>query len=270
MLHGLFPLLATEYAGMSEAETGILYMVTTFVILGAGPLFGWLSDHVSQKLVLLTRGVANVFSSAIYLVAPNPVGVSASKVLDDTGKAAFNPAWGAVMSQVSSVDRRNRARSMGYMSLGQDGGEIAGPILAGLLWSLWGVPAVMGVRIILAIAAEFYSLVIVRPLLKKLESGQSVEKEELHSINLRLTNPNSVNRQNGSLEKKWLENRRYQAENALLRELVETQSIQLQVLQGELEAKRRDIQELHVLLQRSGSRFGVKIVASQSTAPTNE
>jgi MFS family permease len=206
MLHGLFPLLATEYAGMSEAETGILYVVTTFVILGAGPLFGWLSDHVSRKLVLLTRGVANVFSSAIYLVAPNPVGVSASKVLDDTGKAAFNPAWGAVMAQVSSVDRRSRARSMGYMSLGQDGGEIAGPILAGLLWSLWGVPAVMGVRIILAIAAELYSLAIVRPLLKKLESRQSVEKEEPHSANLRLTNLNSVDRQKGSLGEKRLEN----------------------------------------------------------------
>src|SRR5918996_3048842 len=41
------------------------------------------------------------------------------------------------------------------------------------------------------------------------------------------------------------------AENALLRELVETYRDQLQVLQGELEAKRRDIQELHVLLQRS-------------------
>jgi MFS family permease len=263
MLHGLFPLLATEYAGMSEAETGTLYVVTTFVILGAGPLFGWLSDHVSRKLVLLTRGVANVFSSAIYLVAPNPVGLSTIKVLDDTGKAAFNPAWGAVMAQVSSVDRRSRARSMGYMSLGQDGGEIAGPILAGLLWSLWGVPAVMGVRIILAIAAELYSLVIVRPLLKKLESHQSVEQEEPHSINLKLTNPNSANRQNGSF-------RRYQTENALLRELVETQSSQLQVLQEELEAKRQDIQELHVLLQRSGSSSGVKIVASQSTAPTNE
>jgi MFS family permease len=206
MLHGLFPLLATEYAGMSAAETGILYMVTTFIILGAGPLFGWLSDHVSRKLVLLTRGIANVFSSVIYLVAPNPVGVSASKILDDTGKAAFNPAWGAVMAQVSSVDRRSRARSMGYMSLGQDGGEIAGPILAGLLWSLWGVPAVMGVRIILAIAAELYSLAIVRPLLKKLESRQSVEKEEPHSANLRLTNLNSVDRQNGSLGEKRLEN----------------------------------------------------------------
>ena len=41
------------------------------------------------------------------------------------------------------------------------------------------------------------------------------------------------------------------SENALLRELLETHRGQLQVLQEELEAKRRDIQELHVLLQRS-------------------
>jgi MFS family permease len=218
-------------------------MVTTFVILGAGPLFGWLSDHVSRKLVLLTRGVANVFSSAIYLVAPNPLGVSTSKVLDDTGKAAFNPAWGAVMAQVSSIDRRSRARSMGYMSLGQDGGEIAGPILAGLLWSLWGVPAVMGVRIILAIAAELYSLAIVRPLLKKLESHQSVEQEGPQSANHDLPTR--------TLSTEWLENRRYQAENALLRELVEIQSSHRQVLQEELEAKLQDIQELQMLLQHA-------------------
>ncbi len=79
-----------------------------------------------------------------------------------------------------------------------------------------------------------------------------------------------LQKQNGSSEEKWLENRGYRkdsrqegarlevedsshlaAENALLRELVETQRGQLQVLQEELEAKRRDIQELYVLLQRS-------------------
>jgi hypothetical protein len=38
-------------------------------------------------------------------------------------------------------------------------------------------------------------------------------------------------------------------ENALLRELVETQRGQLQVLQEELKAQDRDIQELRVLLQ---------------------
>jgi hypothetical protein len=38
-------------------------------------------------------------------------------------------------------------------------------------------------------------------------------------------------------------------ENALLRELVETQRGQLQLIQEELKIKDRDIQELQVLLQ---------------------
>jgi hypothetical protein len=40
-------------------------------------------------------------------------------------------------------------------------------------------------------------------------------------------------------------------ENALLRELAETQRTQLQVLKEEVEATGRDIQKLQVLLQRS-------------------
>ena len=45
------------------------------------------------------------------------------------------------------------------------------------------------------------------------------------------------------------ENSHLAVENALLRELVETQRGQLQLIQEELEAKDRDIQELQVLLQ---------------------
>jgi hypothetical protein len=36
---------------------------------------------------------------------------------------------------------------MGSLSAGEDAGEIAAPILAGFLWSTWGVPALLGVRI---------------------------------------------------------------------------------------------------------------------------
>jgi MFS family permease len=254
MLHGLFPLLAVEYGGMSEADVGVLLIASTLVTLFASPAFGWLSDHVNRKLVLVTRGVANILSSLTYLVMPNLVGISAGKLVDDVGKAAFRPAWGSLMAQASRKDRRHRAQTMGYMSLGEDAGDIIGPILASILWSVWGVPVLLGVRILMAVVTELYSLAVVGLLLKKMESRQSLEKEEPHSINLRLTNPNSVNRQNGFLEEKWLDVRRYRVENALLRELVETQSSHLQVLQGELEAKRRDIQELQMLLQHAKTR----------------
>jgi hypothetical protein len=46
----------------------------------------------------------------IYLVAPSLAGFAAGRVVDDAGKAAFRPAWGALMGEASSFDRRRRAR----------------------------------------------------------------------------------------------------------------------------------------------------------------
>ncbi len=120
MLNGLFPVLATEYAGLSKAQAGLVYAVSTLVTIFSGPIFGWLSDNVSRKLVLMVRGVANTFSSILYVVAPTFAGIGVAKTLDDMGKAAFRPAWGALMAQISSFDKRNRARTMSWMSMGED------------------------------------------------------------------------------------------------------------------------------------------------------
>jgi MFS family permease len=166
MLHGLLPVLATEYAGLKAAETGMIYMVSTLVILFSGPLFGWLSDNVSRKLVLAVRSGANIFSSFIFLAAPTFPGFMMGKAVDDMGKAAFQPAWGALMAHVSSFDRGHRARTMSLMSLGEDGGAIVGPMLAGMLWSAWGIPVMLGVRVLLAVLAEVHAMVLSRSLAK--------------------------------------------------------------------------------------------------------
>jgi hypothetical protein len=46
------------------------------------------------------------------------------------------------------------------MSAGEDAGEFAGPILAGFLWSTWGVPVLLAVRIALAVVTEIYTLAV--------------------------------------------------------------------------------------------------------------
>ncbi len=160
MLHNLFPVLALEYAGLDTAQTSIIYAAAIPFVLVSGPLFGWASDNVSRKLVLMVRGFSNIFSSIIYVVFPTYLGIAVGKITDDVGKAAFRPAWGALMSHVSSFDRRSRARTMGYLSFGEGAGEIVGPILAGLLWGLWGLPAVLLVRVILALVSEVYAMSI--------------------------------------------------------------------------------------------------------------
>ena len=158
MLRGLLPVLAVEYAGLSEAETGLLYLTSTIVVLSAGPLFGWVSDNVSRRLVLTVRSIANTCSSAIFLFSPTLAGFLLGKALDDAGKAAFRPAWGSLMAQISARDRQNRARMMGLMSVSEDAGSVTGPILAGLLWNAWGVGALLGARIGIAVLVELYAL----------------------------------------------------------------------------------------------------------------
>jgi MFS family permease len=163
MLTNLFPVFAVAYAGLTPAEAGLIYALSA-VLVFAAPVFGWLSDNVSRKLVLSLRSAANVLSSVVYWVAPNFAGMAVGRGLDDLGKAAFRPGWGALMAHVSSLDRRRRARTMGYLSAGEDAGEVAGPIAAGLLWSVWGVPALLGARIAVAVAAELYTIAVMRSL----------------------------------------------------------------------------------------------------------
>lgn len=166
MLGGLFPILATEYAGLTAAQTGLIYTVSTLVILFSGPFFGWLSDNVSRKLVLSLRSVANVASSLIYLAAPTFAGVAVGRTVDDLGKSAFRPAWGALMAQVAALEPRKRVRTMSWMSVGEDVGEIVAPIFAGFLWSGFGIAVLLGVRALLALVTEIYAFWLADPFLR--------------------------------------------------------------------------------------------------------
>jgi MFS family permease len=157
MLHGLFPVLATRYAGLSEAQTGIILMAATGVTLLATPFFGWFSDHVSRKTVLMTRGFANIIASVIYMGAANLWGMAAGNIADSVGKSAFRPAWGALMARVSGFDRNQRARTMGLMSMGEDAGTVLGPILAAFLWNTRGIVVMLSVRILLALTTEIFT-----------------------------------------------------------------------------------------------------------------
>ena len=92
------------------------------------------------------------------MLLPTLAGVWVGKSMDDLGKAAFRPAWGSLMAEVSGRDRKNRARVMGYLTSGEDAGDIVAPVLAGLLWSVWGVPALLVGRMLVAGVTEVYAI----------------------------------------------------------------------------------------------------------------
>jgi MFS family permease len=186
MMANLLPILATEHAGLSEAEAGGIYLIGAFLAL-SGPVWGWLSDHVSRKLVLSVRSVANTLSSVLYLAVPTFAGLAAGRALDETGKAAFRPAWGAMMAEVAGLDRRRRGRVMSQLSAADDAGEVVGPIVAGVLWSAWGLPVLLGARILLALIAEVLTALFTGPLHRRAELPPRHTAEPVGGVPLRGT-----------------------------------------------------------------------------------
>ncbi|MFN8454154.1 MAG: MFS transporter [Anaerolineae bacterium] len=108
MMTGLFPILATDYAGLTEAQAGLIFSISTLTIMVAGPVFGWISDNVSRKFVLAVRSIFNTLSSLIFLFAPSFIGMTIGKIADDVGKSAFRPAWGSLMTHVSGLPEAAR------------------------------------------------------------------------------------------------------------------------------------------------------------------
>jgi len=154
MVHGLFPILATEYAGLDTAEAGIVYSLSAGVMLVVGPLAGFLSDRFGPVVGLTWRPIANIGSSLLYLVAPGFGGFTAARLLDDSGKSAFRPAWAATAAGIAARDPARRGQRLGILDGGQSAGEAVGPLLATVLWQTGGVALLFAGRIVVAVAGE--------------------------------------------------------------------------------------------------------------------
>ena len=79
-------------------------------------------------------------------------------MLDDTGKAAFWPTWGAILAEISDADPANRARTISFVDTASSLGEALGPLTAGLLISGFGVPVMLGVRAAMAVVTELQTV----------------------------------------------------------------------------------------------------------------
>jgi MFS family permease len=158
MVHGLFPVLATEYAGLSDAQAGLIYSLSAAVFLVSGPAFGYIVDRRGRALGLAWRSAANVGSSFLYLLFPTFLGLAAARSVDDSGKAAFKPAWASAVAEISAADPGRRGKRLGALDTSQTLGEAIGPALAGLLWQSGGVFALFAVRVVIALAAEIAAL----------------------------------------------------------------------------------------------------------------
>lgn len=158
MVHGIFPILATEYAGLSDAQAGIIYSVSAGVFLVAGPFFGWLIDRRGRAIGLALRSICNIGSSVLYIAFPSFAGLTVARCVDDSGKAAFRPAWASVVAEIASGDSERRGRRLGALDTSASVGEVVGPALAGILWQTGGIVPLFAARIAIAVVAEVAAL----------------------------------------------------------------------------------------------------------------
>lgn len=163
MLNNLFPIIATEYAHLTKAEASVIFTASTVLIVLLNPFFGWLADAFSRTFVLSIRATVNAIASVCYALFPFFAGFLIGRMLDDSGKAAFRPAWGAFIADLSGKKgSHGRVKKIAYLDTAQTTGEALGPLIAGLLWDHLNVMWLFGVRIAISILAEVYLLWLLR------------------------------------------------------------------------------------------------------------
>lgn len=164
-----FTVLAVKLEVTPNALGWIKLIAETAVPLAFGPFFGWLADRIGTGKIIALRSVSNLITSVLFWITPWFAGtlllslvIGLARGIDEIGKAAFKPTWGAIAAKVSSFNLANRSRTMGIMEGGVDASDLTFPVLAGLLLQYFSLGPLMLIRGLLAIIAEIYVVILNR------------------------------------------------------------------------------------------------------------
>lgn len=164
-----FTILAVKLEVTPSSLGWIKILAETIVPLLFGPFFGWLADRIGAGRVIALRSIANLLTSALFWIVPWFAGTAllglmmgVARAIDEVGKAAFKPTWGAIAAKVSSFNLSSRSRTMGILEGGVDASDLAFPVIAGALLQYLSLGPLMIVRAVLAIVAEIYGFLLMR------------------------------------------------------------------------------------------------------------
>ncbi len=165
----IFTILAVKLEVTPSALGWIKLVSETAVPLLFGPFFGWLADRIGAGKVIALRSLANLATSALFWIVPWFAGTALlgammgfARAIDEVGKAAFKPTWGAIAAKVSSFNLSARSRTMGILEGGVDASDLAFPVIAGVMLQYLSLGPLMLVRGLLASVAEIYGFVLMR------------------------------------------------------------------------------------------------------------
>jgi MFS family permease/pSer/pThr/pTyr-binding forkhead associated (FHA) protein len=164
-----FTILAVKLEVTTGALGWIKILAETVTPLFFGPFFGWLADRIGAGKVIALRSVANLMTSALFWITPWFAGTALlglmmgiARGVDEMGKAAFKPTWGAIAAKVSSFNLANRSKTMGILEGGVDASDLVFPVIAGVMLQYLSLGPLMLARGILAMVAEVYGFLLMR------------------------------------------------------------------------------------------------------------
>jgi eukaryotic-like serine/threonine-protein kinase len=164
-----FTILAVKLEVTTGALGWIKILAETVTPLLFGPFFGWLADRIGAGKVIALRSVANLLTSALFWITPWFAGTALlglmmgiARGVDEMGKAAFKPTWGAIAAKVSSFNLAKRSKTMGILEGGVDASDLAFPVLAGVMLQYLSLGPLMLARGVLALVAEVYGFLLMR------------------------------------------------------------------------------------------------------------
>ncbi|MBK8315003.1 MAG: MFS transporter [Acidobacteria bacterium] len=127
-----FVILAVKLEVTPNSLGWIKLLAETATPLLFGPFFGWLADRIGAGKVIALRSIANLLTSALFWIVPWFAGsallglmMGLARGIDEIGKAAFKPTWGAIAAKVSSFNLSSRSRTMGILEGGVDASDLA-------------------------------------------------------------------------------------------------------------------------------------------------
>jgi DHA1 family multidrug resistance protein-like MFS transporter len=130
------PIFLKEEAHSSLFMIGLI--AATFylgTLLFSSP-FGWLSDTIGRKPVMLFGIVLYALAMFLFTRTANPYWFVLFRLLEGIGTAAVAPAAMAFVADISTEN--NRSKAYGLLTSAQFGGLIAGPALAPPIYHLAG------------------------------------------------------------------------------------------------------------------------------------
>jgi predicted MFS family arabinose efflux permease len=160
LIRSFLPLYASEQAGLSTLDVGILISATSAVQLIALPSFGWASDRVGRKLTILVGFAVASLAFLLFFLVRTPIQLTLVALVVSVGLAASSLLLLALVSEVASD--RLYGTVVGVYGSFEDLGLILGPVIFGIIWNAYAPVLIFAAGAITQVFGALFLLLIAK------------------------------------------------------------------------------------------------------------